>query len=479
MIEEIGEGGRVYAWPGIHRNVITFDVASMHPSSIIAENGFGKYTERFKQLMDIRVAIKHKDFDKAKAMLDGKLSKYLTDKDQAKALSQALKIAINSVYGLTAAGFDNKFRDPRNKDNWVAKRGALFIETLRLKVMEMGGEVVHIKTDSIKVEEPTEEIKNFIMDYGKQWGYTFEVEDIYEKMCLVNDAVYIALRDRNDPSWLDECDKARKKAEAENKAYTEPTRWSATGAQFQHPYVFKALFSHEPIVFKDLCETKTVTSALYLDFNENLADVSQDEKDLEKLMTRVKKLLKACGYSGTFQQWLDEGHKREEYSEHPEIFEELKDLAIDKSVMEEDIAKGHNYVFIGRAGSFCPVKAGMGGGVLVREKDGKYNAATGTKGFRWREGESLKGADRMDMIDMGYFDALGKSAIEAIEAYGDFGEFASEAAPRSSSSAKVMPARQEISKIRLTVYPKEPAAEKEELPWRPPWASNSSTGAGN
>ena len=39
--EEIGEGGRVYAVKGIHYHVVTFDVASMHPSSIKAENGFG------------------------------------------------------------------------------------------------------------------------------------------------------------------------------------------------------------------------------------------------------------------------------------------------------------------------------------------------------------------------------------------------------------------------------------------------------
>ena len=262
--ELIGEGGRVYANPGIYHNVVTYDVASMHPSSIIAENGFGKYTARFKQLMDIRVAIKHKDFDTAKQMLDGKLAKYLTNKDQAKALSQALKIAINSVYGLTAAGFDNKFRDPRNKDNWVAKRGALFMEDLRLRVQKMGATIVHIKTDSIKIANPTEEVSNYILSRGKEFGYTFEVEDVYEKICLVNDAVYIALRDKTDPGWLDECDKAKKDGKP------TPTRWTATGAQFQHPYVFKNLFSHEPIDFKDLCETKTVTSALYLDFNEDL-----------------------------------------------------------------------------------------------------------------------------------------------------------------------------------------------------------------
>lgn len=426
--EEIGEGGRVYAVPGIWRNVTTFDVASMHPSSIIAENGFGKYTDGFKQLLDIRIAIKHKDFEKAKTMLDGRLAKYLNDPGQAKALSQALKIAINSVYGLTAASFDNKFRDPRNKDNWVAKRGALFIETLRLKVTEMGGKVVHIKTDSIKVEKPTKEITDFIMAYGKEWGYTFEVEDIYEKMCLVNDAVYIALRDRKDPSWIDECEKAKKDGQKD-----QPTRWTATGAQFQHPYVFKKLFSHEDIDFRDLCETKTVTSSLYLDMNENLSDVSEFEKDLDKLVKRAKTLLKAEGYSGTWEEWpaWRKDNPDAEDQHGGIIFAELDDLLKDQEVLKEMIAKGHNYIFIGRAGSFCPVKTGCGGGILCREKDGKFYSATGCKGFRWREGESLKDANRMEMIDMGYFESLAKGAREAIETYGPFEEFASEAAPPS------------------------------------------------
>jgi len=434
--EEIGEGGRVYANPGIYYHVVTYDVASMHPSSIIAENGFGIYTDRFKQLLDIRIAIKHKDFEKAKTMLDGKLAKYLTDKDQAKALSQALKIAINSVYGLTAAGFDNKFKDPRNKDNWVAKRGALFIETLRLNVEKMGAKVVHIKTDSIKIENPTEEVTNYILNYGKQWGYNFEVEDIYEKICLVNDAVYIALRDRKDPSWLDECEKAKKKAEETHTNYIQPTRWTATGAQFQHPYVFKHLFSGEEVEFYDLCETKSVTSALYLDMNENLSDVSAEEKEYDKISSRVKKLLKSVNCSTSYEEWIaipektrkqmanDIGCSNQDFEK---IDNELADLKIDLHALEESIAKGHNYIFIGKAGSFCPVSPGFGGGILVRQSsNGKYSAATGSKGHRWREAETLKSAERMDMIDMGYFEELAMAAREAVQKYGDFDEFTTE-----------------------------------------------------
>ena len=91
-------------------------------------------------------------------MFDGKLAKYLDDPGKAKALAQALKIAINSVYGLTAAKFDNAFRNPLNIDNIVAKRGALFMIDLRHAVEEQGYKVIHIKTDSIKIENPDDYI---------------------------------------------------------------------------------------------------------------------------------------------------------------------------------------------------------------------------------------------------------------------------------------------------------------------------------
>ena len=175
-------------------------------------------------------------------MLGGKLSKYLTDEESAADLAQALKIAINSVYGLTSASFDNPFRDIRNKDNIVAKRGALFMINLKHEVQRRGFTVAHIKTDSIKIPNATPEIIRFVTEYGKQYGYTFEHEATYDRMCLVNDAVYIARY-------------------ADGKHAGE---WTATGTQFQVPYVFKTLFSKEPITFDDMCETKAVTTALYL-----------------------------------------------------------------------------------------------------------------------------------------------------------------------------------------------------------------------
>ena len=120
------------------------------------------------------------------------IQKVIDGEMTAKDLANALKTAINSVYGLTSANFENPFRDPRNKDNIVAKRGALFMINLKHEVQERGFTVAHIKTDSIKIPDATPEIIQFVMDYGKRYGYTFEHEATYDRMCLVNDAVYIA-----------------------------------------------------------------------------------------------------------------------------------------------------------------------------------------------------------------------------------------------------------------------------------------------
>ena len=385
--EEVGEGGYVYAEPGMYWNVALLDIASMHPSSVIAECLFGvKYTKRFKDILDARLAIKHKDYDKARNMLGGVLAKYLTDENNAKALAQALKIVINSVYGLTAASFDNEFLDPRNKDNIVAKRGALFMVNLKHEVQKRGFTVAHIKTDSIKIPNATPEIIQFVMDYGKEYGYTFEHEATYEKMCLVNDAVYIAKYKDGD--------------------------WTATGTQFAVPYVFKTLFSREPIEFEDLCETKNVSTAIYLDMNEKLPDVSKYE---------------------TIEAIREKDHRKTERTKFTKkelaILEESKDISTDE--LNKLIADGHDYHFVGKIGQFCPIKPDCGGGILCasREKtDGgiKYMAVTGTKGFRWLESEIVQQLNLDENIDRGYYRKLVDDAIDTISQYGDFEMFVSD-----------------------------------------------------
>ena len=360
---DVGKGGYVYAEPGMYGNVALLDVASMHPHSAINLNAFGEYTQNFKDLVDARIAIKKKDFDTAKSMFGGKLAPYLTDEASAKALSQALKIAINSVYGLTSANFENPFRDVRNKNNIVALRGALFMRTLQDEVQKRGFKVAHIKTDSIKIPDATPEIIQFVMDFAKDYGYEFEHEATYDRMCLVNDAVYIA-------------------------KYKDGT-WTATGTQFQIPYVFKKLFTKEDLVFEDLCETKSVTSALYLDMNEGLPDVTSQEKELTKLL------------------------------KNPGNEDSINNL-------KAEIEQGHNYIFVGKVGRFCPIKPGCGGGLLCREKDGKFYSATGAKGYRWLESEMVFELNKLDDIDESHFKALADAAIDTIKKYGDYEWFVSD-----------------------------------------------------
>lgn len=251
--EDPGEGGYVYAEPGIYHDVALLDVASMHPTSLVQLRYFGDFTDNFADLLNARLAIKAGDYRSAREMLGGKLAPYLKDEKDAKDLSYALKIVINIVYGLTSAKFDNPFRDPRNKDNIVAKRGALFMIDLKHYVQQQGYTVVHIKTDSIKIANADQHIIDLVARYGEKFGYDFEHEDTYDRLCLVNDAVYIARK----AECLSDC-------------------WKAVGAQFQHPYVFKTLFSGEEVEFSDLCETKQVQKgSIHLKFGNELRFVGR------------------------------------------------------------------------------------------------------------------------------------------------------------------------------------------------------------
>ena len=346
--EKIGEGGYVYAEPGMYENVYTFDVASMHPHSIIALNLFGDlYTRRYQDLVNVRIYIKHGDYDKAKELFDGKLAKYLNDKSNAKQLAEALKIVINSVYGLTFAHHDSIFRDPRNKDNIVAKRGGLFMVNLKHELQNKGVQVIHIKTDSIKIANPSKEIADFIFEYGKKWGYTFEIENIYAKMCLVNDAVYIAKYE------------TPKKDSNGNDIW-----WSAVGAQFAQPYVFKKLFSKEPIIFDDMCEMKNVkVGAMYLDMNEGLEEHNYRFIGRNGLFCPIKP---GCGGG------------------------ELMCGREDKKT-----------------------------GTI------KYSSVTGTKGFRWLEAEVVQQQSLENTIDENYYISKVDEAINAINEYGDIEIFTS------------------------------------------------------
>ena len=340
---DLGFGGYVYAEPGMYRNVALLDAASMHPTSIVMLNKLGKYTETYNDIRKARVFIKHHDYESAAKLFDGKLSKYLESDETADQLSQALKLPLNAFYGIS---FSKKYktpaRDSRDVNNIIALRGALFIKTLSDEVVSRGFKVVHCKTDSIKIPEATDEIIQFVIDFGKKYGYDMEHEATYDRMCLVNNSTYIAKYDKYG---------------VRNKGGKKANQWTATAAQFAQPYVFKTLFSKEPITFEDKCETKNVKTAIYLDMNED----------------------------------LPEGE--------------------------------HNYMFVGKTGLFCPIKEGCGGGVMLRMNGEKYDAVTGTKGYRWLETETVKNLNKQNDIDESYYRKLVDDAIDAMSIYGNVEEF--------------------------------------------------------
>lgn len=328
--EDPGEGGYVYSEPGYYENVTLLDVASMHPTSIEQLNLFGHYTKRYSELKQARVAIKHKDMDTLSKLFDGRLVE-IAENYNLDELGKALKIPINSMYGLTSAKFDNPAWDSRNVDNIVAKRGALFMIDLKHYVQdELGLTVAHIKTDSIKIPNATPEDIQKVISFGKRYGYDFEHEATYAKMVLVNKAVYIA-----------------------KYAFPHEGEWTATGKQFQEPYVFKKLFTKEPIEFNDYVQTKQVKTAMYLAFPNQ------------------------------------EPH------------------------------------FVGKVGSFVPIKPERGGGELLRmNSDGEIkDAVVGTKDFFWKEAEMVKYMHQEQDVDTSYSEMLVDEAKQAIEQYVDLEYF--------------------------------------------------------
>jgi hypothetical protein len=150
---------------------------------------------------------------------------------------------------------------------------------------------------------------------------------VYERFCLVNDAVYIARK--QDGSW------------------------DAVGAQFQHPYVFKTLFSHEELTFDDYCETKSVQKgAMYLDF------------------------------------------------EH-----------------DRPMALVEGMHFVGRTGRFVPVTGTDIGARLYRVNDEKIYAVAGTKNYLWVEADTAKHLDpsQIDMSYFHHLQDEAMKAIDKFE----------------------------------------------------------------
>lgn len=341
---DVGRGGLVIAYPGMYGPSITKDVASMHPSSIEALNLFGKQTKRYSEIKQTRIFIKHGDIESAKKMFNGALIPFLEKEDlNLDVLSTAFKLVLNSFYGMTSSPSDYfEAKDSRNVNNIVALRGALVMKTLHDDLISKGFKVIHIKTDSIKVNNPTDEILNYIDEFGLKYGYIFEVEHTWERLCLKDKANYIGRHGVDDPLFVKNPEKSERKF---------PNRWDATGDYFANPYVFKSLFSHQEITIDDMAE-----------------------------IINVKE--------GSLHIVYDEGQENE------------------------------GDIFIGRVGQFTPVT--QGGGSLYRVKEGKRYAASGTKGYKWLETETVVYRNDLSIINRDYYISKCNDAIDVLKSFGDY-----------------------------------------------------------
>ena len=59
----------------------------------------------------------------------------------------------------------------------------------------------------------------------------------------------------------------------------------------------------------------------------------------------------------------------------------------------------------------------------MRLQGDKYYAATGTKGYRWLESETVKNLNKESDIDESYYRRLVDDAIDTISKYGDIEQF--------------------------------------------------------
>jgi hypothetical protein len=151
---------------------------------------------------------------------------------------------------------------------------------------------------------------------------------------------------------------------------------------------------------------------MYLDMNEQLPDVTAYEKELAKLVKVVVKDKNGTEYNISA----------------PDIDQKRERIAY----LDEQIAKGHCYKFVGRVGQFCPIKPGCFGGKLVRLDDDdatkrkSYSSVAGAKDYRWLESETVLEQNRQHEIDMSYFEKLADDAVADISKYGDYTWFVSD-----------------------------------------------------
>ena len=133
------------------KNVKLLDVASLYPNIIIKLNALGEATGKYAEIVKKRLAVKH------------------TDKD----LSDALKLVINSCYGLMKNEYSLLYNP--NAALSVCVYGQIILYDL-CKRLSSCCRIVNINTDGVAFTTDTDEYKTVWEEWQEEYGFILEQE---------------------------------------------------------------------------------------------------------------------------------------------------------------------------------------------------------------------------------------------------------------------------------------------------------------
>ena len=166
----------VFGFGGLHgqnikkkrfENVINLDVASLYPSIIVNYNMLGTATERYKEILEERIRIKHTEPDR----------------------QAGLKLVLNSVYGLLKSQYSLLFNPKASTTVCAIGQSILYDLTKRLSST---CEIVQINTDGVAFIPYTDDYQMIWKEWEQDYNLVLE-QDLF-KLFLQRDVNnYIAV----------------------------------------------------------------------------------------------------------------------------------------------------------------------------------------------------------------------------------------------------------------------------------------------
>ncbi|HFI0463797.1 TPA: hypothetical protein ACGOYX_001108 [Streptococcus suis] len=138
----------------VFRNVILLDVASLYPNIIMKIEALGKSTKLYKEIVDERLAVKHVD----------------------KTLSDALKLIINSCYGLLNNQYSLLYNPKAAKS--VCFYGQICLYDLCQRLSHTC-KLININTDGVAFTTNSDDYKQVWKEWEEDYGFTLE-EDYFD-----------------------------------------------------------------------------------------------------------------------------------------------------------------------------------------------------------------------------------------------------------------------------------------------------------